>query len=250
MQPDPIGLHQLDPALDFNIADLMAGSASGASDFWNLHSFGDATKMDMPPVPVVPVRQPIRDLAAYNNDTECMPLNPMAVHDPRTSVGFLTQELSRMHATFAQTRELPFMHARLWASSRMPQTILSAFGAASAYTGRTPENRAWVLKLVADAARDVHREGERQGLGATDKLARVQALVVLAMIRVFDGDIGSRAAVEREMGVMINWVDELSALKEELEGNDDPQLSMSKERPPTTWEVCHDFETPRYQTVR
>lgn len=240
LQPDGVGLHQLDPALDFNIVDLMAESAG--TDFWNLHGFGNVGKLDLPPVPVAPVaplREPIRELQPYNGNECVQAMDPLTVHDPRTPIGYITQYLAGMHAPFSQTRCLPFMHPRLWAgSARMPQTILSAFAAATAYAGRTPENRSWVLKLVADAAREVHREGERQGLSASEKLARVQALLVLAAMRVFDGDIGARAAVEREMVVFRAWMEDLiSVLKDELEHGLQAEVNISRDRPPKSWEV-------------
>lgn len=226
---------QLDSPLDFSIIDhLMANDSTAGSELWNLGDYG-GSKMDIPPVPA-PAPLVLRDMSLLDQAQHCMAdFNPLDVHDKRTRIGFVVDAVKHLYQDFARTRTLPFIHPRLYGSS-LPRTMLSAFSVASAYAARTPENKAWVYKLVADVAKDIHLEGERAST-PLEKLARVQALVVLDSIRMFDGDITLRAASEREAPQCLAWLGALEELRAELEGKDDSISSYSREKPPPTWEV-------------
>ncbi|GJN73056.1 hypothetical protein PLIIFM63780_007120 [Purpureocillium lilacinum] len=259
--------------VDFSIVDLMnASGGAGAADIWNLHpGYHDAGsgsgKLDLPPLPTMPPaatmtetleqqqqesqlhqqpQQPVRDLSVLKaNEQACLDVDPLQVHDPRTRVGFIVSFLTNLHSTFASTRALPFMHPRLWAT-QLPKTMLAAYAAAAAYSGRSPANKAWAMRLLADAARDVHREGER-AVTPADRLARVQAMTVLNSMRVFDGDVGMRAAAEREMCIMLAWVKDLELAKDELEAESrvNGQRVGGKEANPKSWESWIFLESAR-----
>ncbi|KAJ6445735.1 C6 zinc finger domain-containingprotein [Purpureocillium lavendulum] len=260
--------------VDFSIVDLMnASTGTGAADIWNLHpgyhdAAGASSKLDIPPLPSMPPatmaetleqqqqqqqqsqlhqhRQPVRDLSVLKaNEQACLDVDPLQVHDPRTRVGFIVSFLTNLHSTFAATRALPFIHPRLWATE-LPKTMLAAYAASAAYAGRSPANKAWAMRLLADAARDVHREGER-AITAADRLARVQALTVLNSMRVFDGDVGMRAAAEREMCVMLAWVKDLELAKDELEAEIrvEGHRVGSREANPKSWESWIFLESAR-----
>ncbi|PNY27172.1 Uncharacterized protein TCAP_02899 [Tolypocladium capitatum] len=241
--------------LDFSIVDLLNASGSG-SEMWNLLGLGE-NKMDPPPPPPGPPaapptplsqqqqqqQQPVRDLSLLKSgERMCFDVDPLQVHDPRSRLGFFVHFLTSLHATFARTRALPFVHPRLW-TAQLPKAILAAFSTATAYGAHSPANKAWTMRLVADAAREIHREGERATTPG-DKLARVQALTVLNSVRVFDGDVGLRAAAEREMGVMLAWTKELEDVKDELEGEARAQRGALRE-PPKSWESWIFLESAR-----
>ncbi|TQV95748.1 hypothetical protein V2A60_000926 [Cordyceps javanica] len=256
-QPHATGNHHhlhLGPGLDFDVSDFMntvpgqhtsstlspppptSNSNFFASLFESLGSttttsFADdgvtsaASKLDIPPlpsslmssalVPQPPTRHPVRDVSLLRRHMACSGHDPLAVHDPRSWMGYTVRALTDMHAVFARTRALPFLHERLWAV-QLPRPVLAVFSAATAYANRSPHNRAWVMKLLADTAADVHRDGERAAT-PRDKLARVQALVILDSMRIFDGDVGLRAAAEREAHVLGAWIGELQEVTEALE---------------------------------
>lgn len=96
-------------------------------------------------------------------------------------------------------------------------------------------SRGWTLKVLLDAVREVHRDGERATTHA-DRLARVQALLLLNSMRIFDGDVSMRAAAEREMSVMLAWVKDLVVVKNELEEGFPPSVLMTRDKPPKSWE--------------
>ncbi|KAF4471480.1 c6 zinc finger [Fusarium albosuccineum] len=235
--PESLGANvsiHLDSPLDFSIIDhLMANSSQAGSELWNLGDYG-ASKMDIPPVPSqAPLA--VRDMSLLDRAQHCMAdFNPLDVHDKHTRVGYVVDFMSHIYRDFARTRTLPFIHPRLYGSN-LPRTMLAAFSAASAYTARTQENKAWVYKLITDVAKDIHREGERASTPA-EKLARVQALVILDSVRVFDGDVPLRAASEREMPQFLSWVEALHELRVELDKGETPAAPVTKEQPPATWE--------------
>ncbi|KJZ76532.1 hypothetical protein HIM_03868 [Hirsutella minnesotensis 3608] len=248
--------------LDFSIVDMLASSSASGTDVWSLHGFGGSgddgygSKMDLPPLPTGPFAAPmtpalqqpppIRDLSLLKaNDRGCVDFDPLHVHDPRTRLGCIVAFMSTLPATFATTRALPFMHPRLWVG-QVPKPILTVYSAASAYANGNGggSGKAWTVKLVADASRDIHREGERAATPA-DKLARVQALTIAGAMRVFDGDVGLRAAAEREMSVLMAWTKELATLRDELEEEAAMQKGGLREAPPKTWESWIFLESVR-----
>ncbi|KAM3514220.1 hypothetical protein MY11210_002109 [Beauveria gryllotalpidicola] len=283
----------LGPGLDFDMVDFMnsapppppptttttthnptlgaaAAAAANNNFFANLFesinadssSTTAASKLDIPPVPFIstalvaqpPPKTPVRDLSLLQRPLACVGLNdPLAVHDPRSWMGYTLAALTSMHETFARTQALPFLHPRLWAT-RLPKPILDVFAAATAYAHRGPHNRAWIMKLLSDTAVSVHRDGEGAG-SPRDKLARVQALVILDSMRVFDGDVGLRAAAEREAHVLGAWIGELQQAVEALEAEAATAAATaaapvdmyvpSRDRPPKSWDAWILLESAR-----
>lgn len=233
----------LDSPLDFSIIDhLMANDTSVGSELWSLGDYGSSnSKLGIPSIPSMPTTQVIiRDLAIFESIEPCMvDINPLDVYDPRSRMGYTVDTITNLYRDFARTRRLPFIHPRLYGSN-LPKTLMAAFSAASAYLARTPENKGWVFKLIADMAKEIHREGERASTPA-EKLARVQAIVILDSIRMFDGDVTMRATSEREMPQFMAWMFALKEMEEELKIGDDPAATLLKGSPPQSWEVSFFF---------
>ncbi|KAF5674068.1 c6 zinc finger [Fusarium heterosporum] len=228
---------ELDSPLDFSIIDhLMANDSSMGSELWNLGDYGSSSKIGIPPVPSMPVGPlVIRDVACLEKVEPCMSdFNPLDVYDPRSRVGYIVDNITNLYRDFARTRRLPFIHPRLYGSN-LPKTMLAAFSAASAYSARTPENKSWVYKLIGDVAKDIHREGERAST-PMEKLARVQAMLLVDTIRMFDGDLALRAASERELPQFLAWIFSLREVEERLTMEDDPPTTTMKGPPPPSWE--------------
>ncbi|PMB72772.1 hypothetical protein BM221_000189 [Beauveria bassiana] len=236
------------------------GSASPEmADSINADTTTAASKLDIPSVPYIstalvaqPPKTPVRDLSLLQRPLVCVGItDSLAVHDPRSWMGYTLAALKSMHDTFARTQALPFLHPRLWAT-RLPKPILDVFAAATAYAHRSPHNRAWIMKLLSDTAISVHRDGEGAD-SPRDKLARVQALVILDSMRVFDGDVGLRAAAEREAHVLGAWIGELQQVVEALEAEAAAAAAAatvdlyvpSRERPPKSWDAWILLESAR-----
>jgi hypothetical protein len=225
----------------------MGQTAGEEHNIWNMAPFAETPADKLHPLPVPSSHhiqqqqqlQPMRDLSLIKDcEAACMEFDPIIVHDPCSRVGYTVAFLTKMHSTFSQTRSLPFIHPRLWAG-QLPKAILSTFSACAAYTTCTPANKGWTVRLLLDAGREIHREGER-AITNEDKLSRVQALLILNSIRIFDGDLGLRAAAEREVPVMTSWLKELDRVIETLEEEDGTRgmTAFLRDKPPKSWEVC------------
>ncbi|KOS20564.1 Peroxisome proliferation transcriptional regulator [Escovopsis weberi] len=70
-----------------------------------------------------------------------------------------------------------------------------------------------------------------------EKLSRLQALVLLNCMRLFDGDLSSRSAAEREMGIMVSWTRELVDARRQMEEGLPPSMLISRDRLPRSWEA-------------
>lgn len=184
-------------------------------------------------------QQVIRDVAILNelrSASKCFAVDPLLVHDPRSSIGYMFDTLTKLYVGFVATRALPFAHPRLY-SVNVPKTVMAAYCGAAAYASRSPETRAWAIKAVQNAAAEVHAEGARASTDL-EKLARCHALLVLDSIRIFDGDLGLRYAAEREMGTLREWSMELVGIVREFEG-DAAAKAGREQQPPATWDVCY-----------
>jgi hypothetical protein len=228
-----VGLH-LDPALDFAIADLIGDAATDPANLWVLPDY--SSKLDLPPLPTPP-RLPIRDLAVRPAQNMCLnvDLDLMNAHDERTQLGWIVKFMSNLHVGFAKTLTLPFAHPRQFASN-VPATIMSAFAAATAYVGRTPENKAWTYRLIVEAGRDIVCKGQAATTPA-EKLARAQALLLINTIRVFSGDVTLKSQADKEMPLLLTWLQEIQPLGAELVGGGEAADRTSKDMPPTSWDV-------------
>lgn len=237
----------LDPNLDFNIADLINGQSQSHS-LWDLPGFAEPKAQFPAPVPIptfgesqqasedMAQRQPIRDVAILQEATMagCIATDPLLVHDRRSRIGYILGYMKDCHKTFAQTRTLPFIHPRLY-TQHLPRTMMAAFSAASTYATHTPSTKAWALRVLSEAAKEIQNEGRNNAVSVLDKIARVQALVLVDTMRIFDGDISMRTSAEREKGLLMEWVMELGRLRGEVEGEETP-MKASRDKAPKTWE--------------
>lgn len=186
-----------------------------------------------------PQQQIIRDVTVLNTARtagNCFAIDPLLIHDPRSSIGYMFHTFTSMHLDFVRTRALPFAHPRLYATN-VPRTIMAAYCGAAAYASRSPATRAWAYKAVQEAAAEVRREG-LLATTPTEKLARCHALFVLESIRVFDGDLGLRYAAERELDTLRDWSFELLEYLEGVGGDDIlSRARAGREQSPATWET-------------
>ncbi|PHH62446.1 hypothetical protein CDD82_2003 [Ophiocordyceps australis] len=213
--------------------------------------------------------QPVRDVEVFKSiKTMGVDVDAVQANDPNSRTGSIVAFFTSLGSKFSQTRALPFIHERLWFShspaapasndsclplpsnpgtSGPPPMMLAAFSAAAAYSSRTSQTTPWALRIVAEAARDVLKQGERAASHA-ERLARVQALTVLSVMCFFDGDIGLRAAAERGLATLLAWVKDLESVRNQLEAEarERSQLGLSmRDAPPQTWESWIFLESTR-----
>ncbi|CAM1511302.1 Fc.00g088150.m01.CDS01 [Cosmosporella sp. VM-42] len=121
----------------------------------------------------------------------------------------------------------PFIHEHLFAQTGLPQCLQDAYATWTVYSGKNEMNEEIVLQLVEDRANSLVRQQEEQMpltdsqgntlyeamgipvLQTIDHLARVQALAIYQLIRLYDGDIRQRAQAERHIDTLTNWTRQL-----------------------------------------
>ncbi|KAK1988897.1 hypothetical protein LZ30DRAFT_697931 [Colletotrichum cereale] len=108
----------------------------------------------------------------------------------------------------------PFIHRSLYAESgHFPVCIQDAFTAASAYYTKTSLNETFVYRILDErvatlvASQPVSGDGSVSAatMETRDHLARVHALYVYTVIRLYDGSVSQRAAAEDLVPTLALW---------------------------------------------
>ncbi|KAM0522587.1 hypothetical protein ACHAPE_002179 [Trichoderma viride] len=110
----------------------------------------------------------------------------------------------------------PFIHAHLYKDD-LPSCLQNAFTATAAYFARTAANKGLIFRIIkghCNALLDQPEVGPDAGEdtvvhGTLHHLARTQALLIYQIIRLFDGDIRSRAQAENCMEILLSWAGQL-----------------------------------------
>jgi hypothetical protein len=117
-------------------------------------------------------------------------------------------------STWVREGHSPIIHRQLY-QDWMPECIEDAYTSLAAYHTASPKTKPIALriiesranKLVSQAQNDMPIEGISPAflLDTLTHLARTQALFTYQLIRLFDGDIRSRAQAERHMETLDTW---------------------------------------------
>jgi hypothetical protein len=110
----------------------------------------------------------------------------------------------------------PFIHANLYKDD-LPNCIQSAFTATAAYFAKTAANKGFILRIIEGNCNALLEQLEIGIDAGKDKvasdtvyhLARTQTLLIYQIIRLFDGDIRSRAQAENSMDLLLSWAGQL-----------------------------------------
>lgn len=112
----------------------------------------------------------------------------------------------------------PFIHRSMYAEGNyFPSCLQDAFSSASMYHHKTPQNEAFVHRILDErvtammASQPVTDDTSLPVplLETRDHLARVQALFVYTVLRLFDGSISQRAAAEVHLPTLSLWCRQL-----------------------------------------
>lgn len=110
----------------------------------------------------------------------------------------------------------PFIHAHLYKDD-LPSCIQNAFTATAAYFAKTAANKGLILRIIEGNCNALLDQPEvslddTNDTTASDTLrhlARTQTLLIYQIIRLFDGDIRSRAQAENSMDILLSWAGQL-----------------------------------------
>ncbi|KAH8429757.1 Zn(II)2Cys6 transcription factor domain-containing protein [Aspergillus melleus] len=131
----------------------------------------------------------------------------------RWSTKQLLRGLKSYPEMFARSRKTPFIHDRLY-DVCLPDAMQDAFMVSASYYSRTPETEDTVLQILEARTQSLVRRSHQATL--EELLATVQALMLLHIIQLFDGDVRQRAMAEQNMDTLRAWTMELQVRVGEL----------------------------------
>lgn len=132
-------------------------------------------------------------------------------------MSYVYNRIKAFPSDFAVHNATPFLHRHLYKDNYVPPCIFACFSTSVMYTNRTESNKGMVFRaLQQDVDKLVAGTGNEIVTTPYEKLARVHALFMYQIIRLFDGDVALRAQGERDMELLERWVGELSRVGDNL----------------------------------
>lgn len=153
-------------------------------DQWSLSTMsGLTTPMNLPATHVV---------GAHNED----------------SMAYLVTNVRRYPATFVFQGRTPFIHSRLYHGG-LPKMMQDSFAICAVYLAMNETNKFAVFHIMAAKVAEMIHESNEEFWSIADNLAGVQALILVHIIQLFDGDIRQRALAEQNEAILLRWTDQL-----------------------------------------
>ncbi|UKZ67997.1 uncharacterized protein TrAtP1_009153 [Trichoderma atroviride] len=148
-----------------------------------------------------------------------------------------------------------FIHRELFAEMGLPAYLQDAYASLTTYAAKNTKNQRVGLQLVEDRANALVNEHQLLYPGSVcnfsipipilstlEQLARVQALLIYQLIRLFDGDIRQRAQAERHIIILKEWILQLGQAGN-LEGTSESMLYNSNS-------LAQELDIDRQTTAR
>lgn len=134
---------------------------------------------------------------------------PETVVVDRWAVNQLLRSIKSYPRMLARSQKTPFIHPRLY-DAYLPDAIQDAFTVSAAYSTKTPETDDMVFRILeAKTTNLIEQTPQTKSIG--EHLAAVQALLLLHIIQLFDGDIRQRSIAEQNMHTLRAWTLQLQA---------------------------------------
>lgn len=118
---------------------------------------------------------------------------------------YAVQRLRSFPASFVSTGRTAFIHQSLY-DKYTPQTLGDTMAVCALYDRKSYATQLLVFRVISQHANRLVEELDRLGSSTLDLLASVQALTLVQIIRLFDGDIRQRADAERTQPVFVDSV--------------------------------------------
>ena len=116
------------------------------------------------------------------------------------------REISTYPDMFVRYGHTPFIHNHLY-YEETPKPVRDAYSACATYLSKSPTNEKIVNQVLDSAVLDLLELPTFATVA--DNLAGVQALILLQIIRLFDGDIRQRAMAEQQAVILDLWTEQL-----------------------------------------
>lgn len=128
---------------------------------------------------------------------------------------YSVKQMKSFPKTFVTDSKTPFIHGSLY-ESYTPRAIQDILGVCALYGEKTVANQGLVYRILSQQADRLMVDYADSS--SIDQLASVQALALLQIIRLFDGDIRQRADAERTEPLFVELIRQLQHRSKQLEG--------------------------------
>ncbi|KAF2495978.1 hypothetical protein BU16DRAFT_608595 [Lophium mytilinum] len=175
---------------------------------------------------------PAPEIFQPQNLPPIIPPDTFSLSNPTNPDPFFTPEdlgLSISHATLKfYVREIrswasqwishgrtPFIHSHLY-HPHLPASIQDAYSGCTLYFARNARNEALTFQILEAHVEKLVRVntscgGDGEPSSVQEHLARVQALLISLILRLFDGDVRQRAMAELQLPTLERWTREMWA---------------------------------------
>ena len=150
--------------------------------------------------------------AMSNTSVLTTPISPPATqvsvtHDGH-SMTYLVNNIRSYPAMFVFQGRTPFIHSRLYHAG-LPRKMQDAFAICAIYLTMTENNKLTVFHIMEEKVAELIHESNEASWSIAENLAGVQALILVHIIQLFDGDIRQRALAEQNEATLIRWTEQL-----------------------------------------
>uniref|UniRef100_A0A8H7KCU6 Zn(2)-C6 fungal-type domain-containing protein n=1 Tax=Bionectria ochroleuca TaxID=29856 RepID=A0A8H7KCU6_BIOOC len=173
---------------------------------------------------------------------------PVSIAYPDSGLRYFVDRLRAWVSQWTLGQHSNFIHSHLYGGD-MPESLQHAYAAFQAYQHSTNTNKHIALQIVRSYTKLIIQDQtlcEGFSGGAYDirsHLSRTQALLIFQLIRLFDGDIRSRAEAESTTATLMQWVNSLmEKTKADLEAG--TRRRMDQLHPFSTTSELHCDGTP------
>ena len=140
------------------------------------------------------------------------PINPPAtqvsvVHNG-DSLAYLVTNVRSYPAMFVFQGTTPFIHSRLYRDG-LPKMMQDAFAICAIYLTMTENNKLAVFQIIEAKVAELILQNDEASWSIADNFAGVQALTLVHIIQLLDGDIQQRALAEQNEAILSRWTDQL-----------------------------------------
>jgi hypothetical protein len=191
--PDETGLSPFDPRFSENSSDISSFSPLIESPLYDCLDNN----------PWLTISPSLSTFPSMELDTSY----PEIAFLDRWSISQLERNIKSYPRMFARFQETPFIHPRLY-ETHLPDAIQDAFTVSAAYFTKSPETEDMISRILeSKTAHLVQQHFESSSL--EEHLAAVQALVLLHIIQIFDGNIRQRSIAEQNFHTLQSWTIQL-----------------------------------------
>ena len=136
------------------------------------------------------------------------PATQICVAHNGDSMTYLINNVRSYPAMFVFQGRTPFIHSRLYPLG-LPRKMQDAFAICAIYLTLTENNKLTVFHVMEEKAAELIHESNEASWSIADNLAGVQALILVHIIRLFDGDMRQRALAEQNEATLVRWTEQL-----------------------------------------